>query len=37
MAALKQTFSLDEATIARLERLAGRLVMPKSQVVRALT
>lgn len=34
MAALKQTFSLDEATTARLDRLAGRLVMSKSQVVR---
>lgn len=34
MAVLKQTFSLDEATTARLDRVARRLVMPKSQVVR---
>ena len=34
MAVLKQTFSLDEVTTARLERVARRLSLPKSQVVR---
>jgi predicted transcriptional regulator len=34
MAGSKVTFSLDDATCARLERIAGRLAIPKSQVVR---
>jgi len=31
---IKVTFSLDAETIASLERVASRLAMPKSQVVR---
>lgn len=34
MASVKATFTLDEATAARLARLAERLRRPKSQVVR---
>lgn len=32
--ATKMTFSLDDATVARLERIAVRLAKPKSEVVR---
>ncbi|HVA62920.1 MAG TPA: ribbon-helix-helix protein, CopG family [Terriglobales bacterium] len=32
--AIKVTFTLDEATIERLQRAAGRLRKPKSEVVR---
>lgn len=31
---LKMTFTLDEEAVRQLERAAGRLSMPKSQVVR---
>jgi hypothetical protein len=31
---IKVTFSLDDESVAYLERIAGRLRMPKSQVVR---
>lgn len=31
---VKVTFTLDEATVGRLRRLAGRLAKPQSQVVR---
>ncbi len=34
MASTKVTFTLDEKTVARLNRAAQRLHMPKSQVVR---
>ncbi len=34
MASIKVTFTLDEKTVARLNRAAERLHMPKSQVVR---
>ena len=34
MAALKVTFTLDRATIARLKQASERLAKPKSQVVR---
>jgi predicted transcriptional regulator len=34
MATVKVTFTLDEATIARLNETAGRLSKPKSEVVR---
>ena len=34
MASTKVTFTLDEKTVARLNRIAERLHMPKSQVVR---
>jgi len=34
MATTKVTFTLDEATIARLRAAAERLALPKSQVVR---
>jgi predicted nucleic acid-binding protein len=34
MASTKVTFTLDQATMARLEEAAARLAMPKSQVVR---
>jgi hypothetical protein len=32
--AVKMTFSLDETTVAALNRTAGRLAKPKSEVVR---
>jgi aminoglycoside phosphotransferase len=35
MATTKVTFTLDDATIARLQEAATRLTMPKSEVVRA--
>jgi hypothetical protein len=35
MATTKVTFTLDQATISRLEEAATRLTMPKSEVVRA--
>ncbi len=34
MASIKVTFTLDEKTVARLNRAAGFLRIPKSQVVR---
>jgi hypothetical protein len=34
MAAIKVTFTLDEETVHRIDDAAGRLAMPKSQVVR---
>ncbi len=34
MSSKKVTFTLDETTVARLARMAARLGMPKSQVVR---
>jgi hypothetical protein len=34
MASRKVTFTLDEATITRLERAAASLAIPKSEVVR---
>ncbi|MFQ5740135.1 MAG: ribbon-helix-helix protein, CopG family [Acidobacteriota bacterium] len=34
MATVKVTFTLDEASVARLKRTAERLAKPKSQVVR---
>ncbi len=34
MAAVKVTFTLDEATVARLNETASRLAKPKSEVVR---
>ena len=34
MASIKVTFTLDEKTVARLNRAAGYLRIPKSQVVR---
>src|SRR5688572_3213597 len=34
MATVKVTFTLDEATVARLRQAAQRLARPKSQVVR---
>lgn len=34
MATVKMTFSLDEETARRLERIAERLAMPKSHVIR---
>jgi hypothetical protein len=35
MATTKVTFTLDQATISRLQEAATRLTMPKSEVVRA--
>jgi len=35
MATTKVTFTLDQATIARLQEAAARMTMPKSEVVRA--
>ncbi|MGA3044242.1 MAG: ribbon-helix-helix domain-containing protein [Bryobacteraceae bacterium] len=35
MATTKVTFTLDHATIARLQQAAARMAMPKSEVVRA--
>jgi hypothetical protein len=35
MATTKVTFTLDQATITRLQEAATRLTMPKSEVVRA--
>jgi hypothetical protein len=35
MATTKVTFTLDQATISRLQEAAARLTMPKSEVVRA--
>jgi len=34
MGALKMTFTLDEATVKRIEAASQRLALPKSQVVR---
>jgi predicted DNA-binding protein len=34
MAAIKVTFTLDQATVSRLEEAAARLGLPKSEVVR---
>ena len=34
MATIKVTFTLDDETVARLRRVAGRLAKPQSQVVR---
>lgn len=34
MATIKVTFTLDRATVSRLEQAAARLALPKSQVVR---
>jgi hypothetical protein len=34
MATVKVTFTLDQATVSRIEEAAARLALPKSQVVR---